>query len=803
MKISLNWVRDYIEFSLSPKELADKLTQRGLNVEEILSTNALPGVVLGKVIEKNKHPNADKLSCTKVDIGSEILSIVCGASNVAAGQLVAIATVGCILPGNFEIKKAKIRGEESFGMICSKSELGYEKEKSPGIWELDSSKPHKLGQLLSDYLGGADTIFDIDITSNRPDCLTLIGVAREIASIEKKSVKLPKIEINENSGAMAVPVKIEDKQGCMRYSARVIRGVKIAPSPSELVKKIESAGLRSINNIVDITNFVMLECGQPLHAFDLKNIRGQKISVRRSKKDEPFTTLDGKAHKMTDDAVMICDAEGAIAIGGVMGGQNSEISDSTNDVLLEAAMFEGTRIRRTAKSLGIQTDAANRFGRGINPDGVVWALDRAASLMAEMAGGSVEKGLADENFCENKPRAITLTSAGIKRLLGCDVAGKEVEDILNSLECKVTAHGEGSWIVNPPSFRLDLNIPEDLIEEIARVRGLDSIPDFAGATIAYHHEEKKSEKVARLVKESLRESGFSEITTNSMSNPKFQKIVKASAEKSFVKLMNPISDEMSVMRVSLLPGILDVIRGNLYRKNPDVRVFEFGRVYRDIGDKLPEERTVLAGCAVGSRHPLHWSDKAKAIDFYDIQTVLTHAAGKFKLDSLSFNPYSEEGVWAPNSLEIRFLRDGPEPLILGHFGRIQSAVCKAFDVDETVWGFELDYTVWLEAATFKKKFSPISRFPVIHRDLALIVDLQMPAGQILQAMKIHAGPFLEHADVFDLYHGAPIPPDKKSIAFSFRFQSQDRTLTEEEIDLTMKSILKMSEEKFGAGLRAE
>lgn len=799
MKVSLNWLKDYVDIKLPVRELAHRLTMNGLNVEEIFERNPFEGVVIGQVLEAKKHPNADKLSLTRVDIGTEVLSIVCGAPNVAIGQLVPVATIGTMMPGGFEIKKAKIRGEESSGMICSKSELGFEKEKSPGIWELDSNRPHQLGQPFAGFMGLGETVFEIDITSNRPDCLNMLGVAREIAVIENTSVKIPEPKIDETGESVdkLASVTIEDQEGCPRYAARVIKGVTIGPSPQWLVEKLEAVGLRSISNIVDVTNFVMLEHGQPLHAFDYDEIKGNRIIVRKSNVGEKFQTLDGKQHELNDETIMICDAERAIAIGGIMGGRNSEISDKTKNVLLESANFNSKRIRRSAKHLGITSDASGRFGRGVDPDGSVRAINRATALIAQLAGGTVSPGVIDTVAQPYAPRVIRMRTIAVHKLLGLSVPEKDMIAILEKLTCSVRKTKDGEFEVTPPSFRIDLNMEEDLIEEITRIYGYDQIPNSTGAYVTYETEESKAEKFSKEIRSVFREIGYSEAVTNSMVHPRLQLVIMPDGEPKLIKLMNPISEDMSVMRISMLPGLLEVVKGNLFRKNFDLRLYEIGKVYHKKGiEPLPEERSIICGCVTGMRDPVQWGQKAEPFDFFDLKHAMMRVCGKFMLDNIEFNPYHLNEVFAPNSLEIR---SGSS--ILGHFGKIQKSVLRHFDIDKEIWAFELDYAVLLELTKFKKTFKTISRFPSIQRDLALTVDQSVTSGSLMDVIRENAGMNLESLDMFDLYTGDQVGADKKSLAFSLMFQSGERTLTEEEIDSAIKKIVSKVEKEFGAQLR--
>ncbi len=805
MKIALSWLRDYVEIHRLPQDLAGVLTMNGLAVESVLVDDPLPGIVIGKVLQVEKHPNADKLSLTRVDVGSEVLGIVCGAPNVQAGQWVPVAMVGTRLPGGLEIKKARIRGEESSGMICSKSELGFEEGKSPGIWELDSGREYRPGQRFGEYLNMGEAILDIDVTSNRPDCLSYIGVAREVAVVENTEARLPAVNAQEAGPDVqgAVRVTVEDSEGCPHYAARVILGVAVGPSPDWLVRRLEASGLRSINNIVDITHFAMLECGQPLHAFDYDRIAGHSIVVRRSRTGETFTTLDGRTHRLDDRVVLICDAERPVALGGIMGGKNSEVSDTTKNILLESAYFDPLRIRQSARALGITSDACMRFGRGVDPARTIYALDRAAELMRDLAGGQVARGIAECRSSRRTPPAIRLRSSAVTRLLAQDIPTETVSSILEKLGCRVTDRSLEAIEVVPPTHRPDLTIEVDLIEEVARIYGYNRLPSSRSAVVSYDQPENREEMFGRMVRSAFQEMGLYEVTTNSMVHPKYQTVVLPDAEEQFVRLINPLNDDMSVMRVSLLPSLLLVLRDNLNRDNKDVRVWELGRTYRyvDRGMLLPSETEVIAGCLSGQRWPANWDLKAESIDFFDLKRVVLGLCRKFAVDKLDIIPYHDRGTFDANSLEILTPMADGSSRRLGHFGRVSRAVLRVFDVKEAVWAFEIDHRTLFELAGSSMTARPVSRFPSVKRDLAFVVEEKVPAGSLLKFLREHGGEFLETVEIFDLYQGNQVGKGQKSLAFSLNFQAPERTLTEAEVDSTLRRLVEGAGSMFGAHLR--
>lgn len=807
MKISLNWIRNYISIPWTVDELAHRLSMSGFPVEEISTIDPFPGVIIGKVEETQKHPNADKLTRTKVDTGKEILSIVCGAPNVKPGQYVPVATVGTRLPGGLEIKQAKIRGEVSNGMICSKSELGFEEGKSDGIWELEEKAQTLLGQPFAVYLGISDTVITLDVTSNRPDCLSMIGIAREIAVLQEEQPRLPDIEVPEEETPVEnlISVRIDDTDGCSRYAARVIRGIQVGPSPEWLVRLLESVGMRSVNNIVDVTNFVMLEFGQPLHAFDYDRVAGHQIIVRASKPGESFQTLDEKIHILNEPAVLICDAEKPVALGGIMGGMNSEISEQTKNVLLESAYFNPARIRPVMKKTGLVTEASLRFSRGADPEITVKALNRATQLIARITGAKAARGVVDVKAREPELRQIVLRHSAVSRLLGQTIEPATIRRILEKLECTVREDSQVQWTIIPPSFRSDLNAEHDCIEEIARIYGYDQLPSANQAPVYYLPSDDKEETTRRKIHRALQASGFYEAVTFSMVNPKTQSLVAPIAESRIVRLLNPINEDLSVMRWSLLPGLLEVIRHNLFQKNMNVRVYELGRIFLhpETGSQssgLPGEFRILAGCACGSRYPVRWDEKPRAFDFYDLRQTVESLLSAFTGDPIRFIPLKENPAYTPTALAVEW-NHKPGNSILGHFGKVNPNILKRFDIDTEVWAFEFSLDRLTEKVTQKPLYRPIPRYPSIRRDLAVVVDRTLKSGDLSDAIRETAGVLLCEIDVFDVYTGEPIPSDKKSLAFSLRFQSTERTLVEEEVDQIMKTILRRLEKDFHAQIR--
>lgn len=801
MKVSISWLKEYIEIDIPVAELAEKLTMSGFEVESVESQSRFDGIVLGRVLEVAKHPNADRLSVCKVNIGDQILDIVCGAPNVAADQLVPVATVGTRMPEGFEIKAAKIRGSSSNGMICSKSELGFEEGKSEGIWVLDANgKSVHPGLPFDAFLGSDDSVIEIALTYNRPDCLSLIGIAREISVFTGKPVRMPEVAVpfGKKDVNRLASVEIEDEAGCPRYSAAVIEGVKIGPSPDWLVNRLESVGLRPINNIVDVTNYVMVETGQPLHAFDYDTLQGHKIVVKKSKAGEKFTTLDDKQHTLDDQTVMICDGKRTVAIGGIMGGQNSEITDQTVNVLLESAYFNPLRVRVSARRYGITSDASMRFSRGTDPKNATFALKRSIQLFQQVAGGAIANGIIDVYPVKIEPKAVQFRPERAAAFLGKKIPKQRMIEILEALEMKVSEKKD-ALEVTCPTFRPDLEREADLIEEVARVYGYNNIESLSSARVHYDADTDSAERLRNLITDALISMGFQEVTTNSMVSQAGQERVTQGGR--YVEIQNAISEEMAVMRVSMLPSLLEVVRRNVNNKNPDLSLFEIGRVFfpgKNAGE-LPNERTLVAGVQSGQTLPTHWLTGKRPANFFDFKGVMSALLAKISLDNHQYNPYDYGQVLrSGRGLEVSL--DGEKA---GYMGELEPMFLKAFDLDLPICYFELYLDVLKKHASLRRFFEPIRRFPFIKRDLSLTVDKNVPVGDIQREVRKLAGKHLVSVEVFDLYDGEQVGKGKKSLGLTLLFQSPNRTLTEAEVDAVNEKLLQKINKRFGAFLRSD
>ena len=794
MKLLYSWLKDYVDISANPQELAEILSMLGFEVEDvsILSLD-YPGLVVGKVLGKEKHPNADKLSLCKVDIGDAAnpLQIVCGATNVAAGQFVPVATVGTVLPLDFKIRKSKIRGEVSHGMICSQNELGIGSD-ADGIWVLPGNLTP--GEKLSKALNfQSDAILDVFITPNRPDVMSVIGLAREIAAYENKSMHLPKPAISEQGGktGAAIKVTIDCPDECPRYSARLIRNIKITESPGWLKERLEACGVRPINNVVDVTNYVLLETGHPLHAFDYDLLAGREIRVRLSVTGEKFTTLDQKERDLQAGTVLICDAEKTVALGGIMGGLNSEVSDKTTNVLLESAYFAPNSIRQGNKSLGIQSEAAQRFSRGADPNGAIYAQNRAAALMAELCGGEIAPGIVDVYPKEIKPGRLTLDVTRVNRLLGTSLTAEAMEDLLG----KIGIYEEDSKL-SLPTFRPDLVGTADIAEEVGRLFGYNNIPDATISELPYSVHAHSMADFVQELHQHLTGMGLQEVKTNSMVNGKAWH--RMTGERLF-PILNPISLDMDAMRNSLIPSLLGVLLWNRNRQEPDLAIYEIGRTFHDSAGlkKLPKETRRLAIALCGERHGTSWHSGSQPVDYYDIKGVIEQLSAKILLDNLSFIPYDNFAVGEGQSVQIL----SGERLI-GFLGKVDHQLAKRSDLDFPSFVAELDLEMMFRARNQNPTIDDIPRFPSVERDLALIVDRDVVAADIESVMSAHGGQYLVKSIVFDVYQGKQVAEGKQSIAFRLLFQSLERTLTESEVAQAIDKVLAALKKEFGAELRS-
>jgi phenylalanyl-tRNA synthetase beta chain len=791
MKVSVRWIKEFVDFDLPTEQLASRLTDSGLEVATVTPVGEnLEKVLVGEILKVSPHPRADKLSVCQVSTGSEELQIVCGAANVTEKAKVPVALIGARLPGGVEISKTGLRGVDSFGMICSEKELSLGEDEE-GVMILPSDL--KLGQSLTSALELEDHILDLDLTPNRPDCLCILGVAREVAALCGSQLRRPQIQLHEVSRMAkdSVTVEIEDPEGCPRYAARVIQGIKIKQSPFWMKRKLHSAGMRPINNVVDVSNLVMLELGHPLHAFDYQLFKNERVVVRRAQEGENFTTLDQVERTLNQDVLLITDGREPVAIGGIMGGLESEVGSDTSTVLLESAYFDPRVIRRGRMFLGISTESSQRFERGADPNGVVRALDRAAELLEKLADGKVLKGVVDSYPQPIKPVQISLRPKRVNKILSTDLEAERIKNILTSLELSVKENHDLQ--VDVPTFRPDLTREMDLIEEVARIYGYGNIETSlraGGNLLTRVHWE---DELAQVAKSFMVGMGFFEVITNNLVDPDV--LARLNPSVSPVQIRNPLSRDLSVLSTTLLCNLLSVVSRNKNRLQRDVRIFELGKVFFTGEDRLPRERLHLAMAISGSRAPRHWETQEADADLYDLKGTLEGLLDRLSL-ALQLNP-AEVSFFAPEpSLKVSA---GKEEV--GVIGELSEEVLAVFGIKDKVFWSELDFEKIAERVPREKQLSSLPKFPPVERDLAVVVDGSMFSRTIGDRIKEIGGSSVEDVTLFDVYRGEQVPAGKKSLAYSIRYRSQEKTLTDEEVEKIHQKVILELEKTFGATLR--
>lgn len=803
MFVSYKWLQEYVDLAgITAKELADRITKSGIEVEsvEVLNKGA-QGVIVGHVIEREQHPNADKLSKCLVDIGEgEPVQIICGAPNVAKGQKVAVAKVGAVLPGNLKIKRAKLRGEESNGMICSLQELGIEsklvpKQYADGIFVFPNDAP--VGADALELLNLDDEVLELGLTPNRADCLSMIGVAYEVAAILGRSVKLPAVELQENSENVHdyISVRVDAQDDNPLYAGRIVKNVKIGPSPLWMQARLMAAGIRPHNNVVDITNYILLEYGQPLHAFDYDRLGSNEIVVRRAKKGETIVTLDDVERTLTEDHLVITNGKEPVALAGVMGGANSEVKNDTTTVFIESAYFASPVIRQAVKDHGLRSEASTRFEKGIDPARTKLALDRAAALMAEYAGGEVVGGVVEVNTLQPKDVVVTITLDRINNVLGTAITKEEVASILTNLQF-MFIEDNGTFTITVPSRRRDIAIEEDIIEEVARLYGYDNLPATLPVGEVNPGKLTPYQAKRRHVRRYLEDVGLFQAITYSLTNEaKATMFALETAEP--IRLALPMSEERSVLRQSLVPHLLEAASYNRARQVENVALYEIGSVYLATNEhELPNEKERLAGVLTGVWHAHVWQGEKKAVDFYVAKGILDGLFALLGLENrIEYKQSKREHLHPGRTADI--LLDGKT---IGFVGQLHPIVQKEFDLKET-YVFELALADVLNADVEDIRYTAIPRFPSIARDIALVVDEHVVAGELQKAIIAAGGELLKDVSIFDVYKGDRLPEGKKSIAFSLRYYDPERTLTDEEVTNVHEQVIKAVEQQFGATLR--
>lgn len=800
MRVPFRWLREYVDITLSSSELARRLTMAGTEVDAILTTGRdWEKISVAVVVDVSSHPNADRLHLATVDLGGEQMTVVCGAPNVAAGQKVAFARVGAELIDGHSgeptiLKAAKIRGVESAGMVCSEKELGLS-DSHEGILVLPEDAP--LGTPLGEYLG--DTILDLDITPNRPDCLSVLGIAREVAALSGGSVREPPLAYEEAGRLIKerVSVQIADRDLCPRYCAALIEGVKIGPSPPWMQERLLAAGVRPISNVVDITNYAMLEVGQPLHAFDFSLITDRKIIVRRARPGEMLVTLDGSERPLNNDMLVIADAKEAVAVAGLMGGAASEVTDKTTAILLEAANFNPANIRRTSTALKLRTDASIRFEKGLSPELTMMGARRAVRLMVQLAGGRAAEGIIDVYPGKRRVTRITVTQDRLRRILGLQLPTPQVRQTLTSLGFGCRWVPPDRYVVRVPYWRTDVRIPDDVAEELARIIGYDELPITALRGAIPPAQPQSSRELRERVRDILAAAGMQEVITYSLTNMESLAKVLPPEELSQrppLRVANPMSYQQEYLRTTLRGSLLETLASNLRHHQGRIALFEVARVYLPRAEELPQEVESLVGALAGDR-PDRWGQpRGEPVDLHDAKAYLEFLFDRLGL-AVTYHDGEDFALVPGRTAEVRL--DGQR---VGLLGQVHPRVAAAFDIEQDVYLFEVDLETLAPQVGKPRLYQPLSRFPAVEEDIAIVVDEVVTAAQV-QAI-IEAFPLVQRAALFDVYTEAPVPAGKKSLAYSVAYQSLDHTLSDAEVNRERRRILDRLSRQVGAVLRA-
>ena len=800
MKISLNWIKDYVNLDgISTEEVVEKLTMSGLEVEDHIDQSRIySGMKVGFVKEVRKHPDADRLTVCTVYDGKDEFQVVCGAPNVKEGQNVVFAPIGSIIPkGNMEMKKVKIRGVESFGMICAEDELELSEDHS-GILVLNDEL--KAGTPISDALKLNDVIMEVAVTPNRPDALSHIGVARDLAAIFNRDLRIPKLDYRESQTDIKQLAKIEidDKINCPRYSASVVMGVTIKESPDWLKEKLSKIGLRPINNVVDVTNFILHELGQPLHAFDLDQLTNNKIVVKSLAEELNFTTLDSKERKLPKGTLMICDGQREVAIAGVMGGENSEVTESTKNILIESAYFNPTSIRKTSKKLMLSTDSSYRFERGTDASNTVYAAQRAAQIIASIAGGEIAKGVIDEYPLKLKQKELVLRLPRIKKLLGYEIQKPEVLRIFQKLGINLLKDlGEALEVIVPLS-RPDIEREADLIEEVARIAGYENIPVIEKVSITLHKRKDDFEFEDDL-REKLIGLGFNEIVNNPLIPEKNSKLTG-----NPIKVTNPQSLDMAYLRTSLLVSALPVVSHNIKMGEKDSALFEIGDTFRLLKEQVnsfsdfSESRNLLL-ILTGKKERRSWYSSEEAYDIFDIKGRVSSILSKYLLDNVLNDSYNS----IQNNIYDYYFSVNFKESEVGRGGILNSKILSIFDINQPVFVFEMDLSELKKSTTRINSFNELLKYPKVERDFAFLFDKSINYISVKDFILKNSSNILRNVELFDLFESVEIGKDKKSMAFNLEYFNYDRTLTDEEVDKDFQDLINKITKNFNAILRGK
>lgn len=810
MQVSIKWLKDYIDFTETPEQLADKLTMAGIPVENVVDPGeGLEKVVTGRIEKLEPHQNSDHLQICTMNVGlAENIIIVTGAQNVAEGQVVPVAMVGAHLPNGMKISKGKLRGVASNGMLCSAQELKLDLEKLPeeqktGIFILPSDTP--VGIPAKDVLGLNDVVLEFELTANRADCFSVFGLVREIAAITGNKPHFPEIKVNEDDNTKLndiFSVEIADPDLCSRFSTRMLKNVKIGPSPEWMQQRLEGAGIRSINNVVDVTNFVMIELGHPMHAYDYDKITGKKLIARRAIEGEELHTLDDTSRKAKGEMLVIADSEKAAGLAGIMGGFETEITDTTTTVVLESADFYGPCIRRTARACGLSSEASGRFERGVDSETTIKALDRAAQLLQEMGACTVCEGIVDVYPNPKQANYVTFTPEQINNHLGTNIAKDVMLNIITSVGFDVTKDENDEITVKVPSWRNDVTCMADISEEIARLHGFDKIKSTLPNGVSMQGTQSAKQTFIDKVKASLSSQGLYETISFALTNEEtFNKlnIPQDSPLRKAVPIMNPLSDEYPLVRTTLLSSIFDNLARNLARKNDDVALFEVGSVFFPKAlpvTELPNEVVKIAGAITGRRNAQGWNQTNDMVDFYDAKGIIEELLANLRVTRYTVETGTHYAMHPGKTALFKKGRD-----VIATVGEVHPAVLSAYGITKPVYIFELDATIVMKYMAKDLKYKALPKYPATSRDLAMLVDVDVNAADIEKAMTKAAGQNLTQITLFDVYTGKQVEEGKKSLAFSLTFQSNDKTLTDAEIDPAIEKIVAKLQKDFNANLR--
>ena len=799
MKVSLNWLKEFVEIDETPAEVAEILTMAGLEVEGIEhKAQNLHDIKVARILDIKPHPRADRLSICQLDAGKEEVSVVCGATNIGKDDFVPLALPGTKLPDGMLIKESRIRGEVSQGMLLAEDEMGLTDDHS-GIMILPDDLAS--GQSLPGATDLEDWILDVTLTPNRVDCASILGIAREIGALTKRKITVPEIQIEESDSPIddLAGVTILDSQGCPRYTAGLVEHVRIGPSPFWMRYRLHVSGIRSISNVVDITNYVLMELGQPLHAFDCHRLADRRIVVKRAEQGQIFTTLDDQTWYLDDQTLMICDGKEPVALAGIMGGLNSEITESTTSVLIESAYFDPLMISRSSKRLSLSTEASYRFERGIDIEGTDFALKRSLMLIAQLAGGDIAKGIID---CYPEPWSapkITLRVDRANEILGTSIDMKEMADHFSSLSMAVRVVDQNRIQVCPPSFRVDMTREADLVEEIARLVGYNNIPVTLPAIRPT--EENIPEVVLReRIKTMLVGIGFTEIITYSFISPQSADILSAGEKsdlRSFVKLLNPLSQDQSVMRTSLIPGLLSTVRLNSLRGQNDMRIFEWGKVYIKGDGELPQEKQILCALITGMVSTQEWYQEPREADFFDIKGIAENSLEELGIEKAEYKTNGPKEGFDPHEY-ARIFSSGSE---IGAIGKVSEEALEAYGIEKKAFVLELCIDTLLPLVVWVNKFTPLAKFPSVRRDISIIVNRSIPSAMLVGIVKEKGTDLVESVDLFDLYQGEQVAPQEKALAVRISYRSKERTLTDDEVNQTHEYVIDEICRQTGGRLR--